>query len=234
MFTETDPSKLAAAIEQLEAEKRRRIDEKVERGEAIREPLVAGCGGVEDAADALELVKASRIAELRAAGEKREIIFDPIEVMLTGVPRTSRDSKYVERLDREHAKLNAEEIRQREIEAAAARGIDFHEGSKSHEYKPPPLPPRAPETPAELEWRGIIVQVRGPDHERNDPGEIAEARYAVLNSVLYVEDAQGRRLGVHELEIGENAAAVARGIVRKKLGGNQFYRPIAYPNLGLV
>jgi hypothetical protein len=193
------------------------------------------CGGGEDAADVLERAKASRIAELRAVGEKREVIFDPISLMCTGVPRPGRDDRYVERY-RERAKQSAEEIRQREKEAAAARGVDFHEGSRSHEpeYKPPPLPAPPPETPAELEWRGVIVQVRGPDHERSDPGEIAEARYAVLNGVLYVEDAQGRRLGVQELTADEDAAAIARGIARKKLGGNQFYAPIAYPNLKLV
>jgi hypothetical protein len=224
-----------AAIERLETEKQRRIDEKVEKGEAIREELYAVCAGVEDTADVLERAKASRIAELRAAGEKREIIFDPIDVICTGVPRPGRDDKYIERLDRECAK--PEELRQREKEAAAARGIDFHEGSRSHEpeYKPPPMSKAPEEPPAEnLEWRGVWVQIRGPDHERNDPGEIAEARYAVLNGSLYVEDAQGQRLGVQELGAGEDAAAVARGIARKKLGGNQFYRPIAYPNLGLV
>src|SRR5262249_39672951 len=33
-----DPAKLSAALEQLEAEKQRRTDEKVERGEAVRVP----------------------------------------------------------------------------------------------------------------------------------------------------------------------------------------------------
>jgi hypothetical protein len=232
---DTEFKTVIAAIERLEAEQRRRTDEKVERGEAVREPLVAGCGGPEDAADVLELAKTSRTAELRAAGEKREIIFDPIEVMVTGVPRPGRDDQYSERLDRERAK--PEEVRQREKEAAAARVVDFHEGSKSHEpeYKPPPLS-KAPEEPPieELEWRGVVVQVRGPIPDRNFPGEIAEARSAVLNNVLYVEDAQGRRLGVQELTAEEDAAATAREIARKKLGGEKFFGEIAYPSLGLV
>jgi hypothetical protein len=87
MFTETDPAKLAAALEQLETERERRISERVEKGEVIREELHAVCAGPDDAADMLERVKASRIAELRAAGERRQIIFDPIEVIMTGVPR---------------------------------------------------------------------------------------------------------------------------------------------------
>jgi hypothetical protein len=158
---DTESKTVIAAIERLEAEKERRMAEKVERGEAIREELYAVCAGVEDTADVLERAKASRIAELRAAGEKREIIFDPIEVIMTGVPRPGRDEKFFARLVREHAK--PEEVRQREKEAVAARGIDFHEGSKSHEpeYKPPPMN-KMEELPA-LEWRGVIVHVRSPE-----------------------------------------------------------------------
>jgi hypothetical protein len=78
-----------------------------------------------------------------------------------------------------------------------------------------------------------MVQVARPDPERNDPGEVVEARYAVLDGRLYVE-AQGQRLGVHELKAGEDAATVARRIVREKLGGKRFYAPLAYPNLRLV
>jgi hypothetical protein len=230
----TDPAKLEAALEQLEIERDRRISERVEKGEAIREELYAVCAGPDDAADMLERVKASRIAELRAAGEKREIIFDPIEVIMTGVPRPGRDPKYIDRLNRERAKQSAEEIRQREKEAAAARVIDFHAASKSHEpeYKPPPMN-KMEELPA-LEWRSVIVQVKGPEPDRDFPGEIAEARYATSNGVLYVEDTEGRRLGTREITAEEDAAAVARGIARKKLGANQFYAPITYPNLSLV
>jgi hypothetical protein len=227
---DTESKTVLAAIERLEAEKRRRIDERIEKGLAIREELVLVCAGPEDAATPPESIKA---AEVRKDSEGREIIYDPISIMYTGVPRPGRDDKYFERLNRERAK--PEEVRQREKEAAAARGIDFHEGSKSHEpeYKPPPLPAPPPETPAELEWRGVWVQIRGPDHER-DPGEIAEARYAVLNGVLYVEDVEGRRLGVQELGAGEDAAAVARGIARSKLGGEKFFGAITYPKLSLV
>jgi hypothetical protein len=230
---DTESKTVIAAIERLEAELQRRIAEKVEKGDAIREELHAVCAGTEDAADVLECLKASRIAELRAAGEKRPIIFDPIEVIMTGVPRGACDEKYFERLNRERAK--PEEVRQREKEAAAARGIDFHEASKPREpeYKPPPMS-KAPEEPPAEQWRDVRVQIRGPDHERNDPGEIAEARYAVLNNVLYVEDPHGRRLGVQEINAEEDAAAIARGIARKKLGGEKFFGAIAYPSLGLV
>jgi hypothetical protein len=86
-----DESIRAAAIERLTAHKERLIAEKIEKGLAVVvSPLVVGfpaCEGAE---------KARRQAELRAAGETREVIFggvgsDAVEVILTGVPRAGRD-----------------------------------------------------------------------------------------------------------------------------------------------
>jgi hypothetical protein len=90
----SDPDKLEAALAQLEAEKQRRIDEKVERGEAVRlaAPVVI-VGVPQPTAGLMERAKAKKIAELRAAGEKREIHFDADTptVIVTGVPRAGRD-----------------------------------------------------------------------------------------------------------------------------------------------
>src|SRR5512132_2860740 len=77
----------AAAIERLEAEKQRRVEEKIAQGTAIRMPL---CVVVEDPgqeAAEVESAKADKLAELRKAGETREIIFDEPMVIITGVPR---------------------------------------------------------------------------------------------------------------------------------------------------
>jgi hypothetical protein len=125
-----EPKTVLAAIERLEAEKRRRIDEKIEKGEAIREEFLVVRAAPDDAPD-LECLQ--RLTKTDGAG--CEVIFDPITVMYTGVPRSGRDDKYVARLDRE--------ARTRESESeATARVAAFHEGSKSHEpeYKPPLLP----------------------------------------------------------------------------------------------
>jgi hypothetical protein len=222
---DTEPKTVIAAIERLEAEMQRRIEEKIAKGEAIRaeSPFIVGVPDPE-----------IDYTAVRHDADGREIYpAEPFAVIVTGVPRPGRDDKYIERHDQECTKQDAEELRQREKEAAA-RVAAFHEGAKSHEpeYKPPPM--SKPEALPELEWRGVWVQIRSPDHERNDPGEIAEARYAVSNGLIYVEDAEGRRLGVQELAAGEDAAAVARGIARRKLGGEKFFAPIAYPNLSLV
>jgi hypothetical protein len=85
-----DPAKLEAALEQLEQERRRRQNEKVERGEAVRVPPIVVSEPGDVAGE-----KARRLAELRAAGEAREVIFghesddgSEISVIITGVPRS--------------------------------------------------------------------------------------------------------------------------------------------------
>jgi hypothetical protein len=86
METLTDPDKLNAAIEQLEAEKERRLAEKIAAGEVVHVELhVIGCRP-EDTHAKVPAAKERKLAELRAAGETREIIFDVIEIS-TGVPR---------------------------------------------------------------------------------------------------------------------------------------------------
>jgi hypothetical protein len=69
-----EADKIASAIERLTQEKQRRIDEKFEKGEVVRVSLtvVAEC----QEAAAIEDAKAQRLAELREAGEQREVVFD--------------------------------------------------------------------------------------------------------------------------------------------------------------
>jgi hypothetical protein len=83
MLTDPEKQKLQAALEQLETERRRRIDEKVEKGEAVRAPfgsIVVGVSGAVDAA----------IAAHKARGT-REVYFDEGAILITGVPRAGRD-----------------------------------------------------------------------------------------------------------------------------------------------
>lgn len=98
-----DPQKLDSAIEQIEAEIERRLEERIEQGKLIRamlEPVVVG--RPESAAPALAKAKGDRLAEIRATGDQREVLFefplsalpgeepDQIEVIITGVPRADR------------------------------------------------------------------------------------------------------------------------------------------------
>jgi hypothetical protein len=92
----TDSPKLEATLEQLEAERRRRIDEKIERGEAIRVPALSVVVGTPDEVDgALEDMRARMLAADREAGGKaREVYFEEPAVLITGVPRTGRRRLY--------------------------------------------------------------------------------------------------------------------------------------------
>ena len=99
-----DPKKLAAALEELEAERQRRIDAKVERNEAVRVRLNVVVGEPESAVAADGRAWERKLAEMKEAGDARELLFvgqrtkedeprydtDPL-VIITGVPRAERD-----------------------------------------------------------------------------------------------------------------------------------------------
>ena len=81
-----DHNKLDAALERLEAERERRLAEKIEAGEIIEVPLCVVAGSQAGACAQVEQAKADKLAELRAAGETREVVFD-VTTVATGVCR---------------------------------------------------------------------------------------------------------------------------------------------------
>jgi hypothetical protein len=83
MSTENEKQSLDDAIERLEAEHKRRIDEKIERGEAIRAewPIIVGVPDPEKDYDAV----------CRDADGREVYPAEPYSVIVTGVPRRGRD-----------------------------------------------------------------------------------------------------------------------------------------------
>jgi hypothetical protein len=73
MSVPTDAEKLAAAIEQLEAERRWREDERIAAGTAIRLPLFVAVHPGEDEAEAI--ARAMALASLRTEGFPRRSPF---------------------------------------------------------------------------------------------------------------------------------------------------------------
>ena len=202
------------ALEQAEAEKRRRVNERIEKGEAVRMPLV-----VVGRPCRAEAEKQRRIAALRAAGENREIIFDeppteygwaPIGVIVTGVPRRARDGES----PCENCTCSKPE--------SAYPGAAAREQERKYEPTPAPMPRPSPELPLPTEWWPFRVQLRGGNGE-NDPGQIIEGRYGVVDDCVYVEDDQGKPVDMQRLRPGENAAGVAQRILREKWRGRSFY-----------
>jgi hypothetical protein len=220
----TDKANIAAAaIAKLEAEKQRRTDEKIAKGEAVRVSLgavVIGVAGPERAASMLKNARAKKIAELRAAGERREVVFDDVvTTIITGVPRCGRD---------ESADDEAPPIA-KAPEDKAPRVEDFHARRKvsdalSAVSKPLPRTPapRPVESSPDEGPYHIHAQVRGPD-ERGDPGEIAEGSYTISGGMVRVRDDQNRDLGSEVLRPGDLPAAVARKILREKKAPNDFW-----------
>jgi hypothetical protein len=91
MSAPTNVEKLAAAMEQLEAERRRREDERVAAGTAIRVQLSVVVAPGEDEAKAIERAKAEYI---QSEGDTREVLFEEPEVIITGVPRNDDFGKW--------------------------------------------------------------------------------------------------------------------------------------------
>ena len=162
-----DPNKLEQAIEQLEAERERRIQAKLEAGEAVRgNPTVVG---------GAESVEAWKLPTHDAEG--REVLYGPEDIayIITGVPRAERDPEYCARLDSEKGSAvipNKPLPYQAPVEKA-----------------PPPLPKLAPQPEKPPEPRYIRAEVRERSNDPADAGEIVEGYFDVKGGILYVWDA---------------------------------------------
>jgi hypothetical protein len=177
----TDPEKLAAALEQLEAEKQRRVAAKIEAGEAVR--VLLSTVKTQD----IEAVRARKLAELRSAGELREIIFDET-IIDTGVPRCSDSCRGV-------------------VTESSEPILNSSTDAETHN-----LADRVEDSP---EPRRICVQIEPPS-ARHVGGVVEEGTFTIANGQVHVEDARGRALGSAVLFPGADAAMIARRILRAK------------------
>jgi hypothetical protein len=207
-----DPNKLEQAIEQLEAERERRILAKLDAGEAVRgSPIVVG---------GLESIAAWKQPSHDSGG--REIVFGPDDVayIITGVPRADRDPEYCARLERESKRADYETPNKPPLYQAPV------------EKAPPPLPKPAPQPERPPEPRYIRAEVRERTNDPADAGEIVEGYFDVKDGIVFVWDAHDRRpLGNQPIKPGDNVEAVARKLLREKSGKHSsFNRPIRYPN----
>jgi hypothetical protein len=203
----TDPEKLAAAIEQLEAEQRRREDERIAAGSAVRVPLNAVVHPGEDEAEAIARAKSTAHAQ----ADGREILFEEPELIFTGVPRSDQFGKW------QHQHFEPEyPTRYATTPTIRPRKGDDHHG--------------VPSEPATTEWKSIRIQVAAPNEATGDPGKIIEAEYvAVGNQVRVRYDGRGY---VETFRLGDDPLVIARRLLRTKWDKHgAFYDPIAYPKL---
>jgi hypothetical protein len=183
-------------------------------------------------------INADKLAALEALllkERERRASEEPITMIITGVPRGDDDAYPP------GATVIITGVPDDDDEAPpiARAPEDFHAHRRVSEMlssvdKPmpttrPPAPIReaSVKRPDEGPHR-IIVQVRAPDPERGDHGEVAEGTYTVAGNVVRVEDTEGRSLGGQVLRPGDNPATVARAILRTTKAPEPFWAPINY------
>ena len=184
-------------------------------------PIFVVAGSESEASAKVEQAKADKLAELRAAGDQREVVFT-VELVVTGVVRPGETA--------DPASVPSAPTFS-SLEDAAIR---------------PPLPSPPPHTPHEVieeEAREepplietyICVQIRQCQDD-DDPGEIAEGWFSIDGKVLTVTDANGRHIGSRAMLEGEDARVVAKQLLREKKApeSESFSRPLSYPNAGLA
>src|SRR5262245_29936915 len=188
----TDPEKVA--LERLEEERARRIAAKVEAGEAVRVPLLA------TATQNLDDRVAGKLAELQAAGERRQPIFSTL-VVNTGVPRGEPISA---------AKVEADPLVRTRYE------------------KPEPLPVRPARAVPDMTQAKTIMATIAPRDER-DCGIVFFGSYKVEGGQVHVSDQDGRSLGSLPVGPDDDVEVVARRLLREKTAAkSDFFGRINY------
>src|SRR5262245_32241504 len=198
----TDPDKIAAALERLEEERKRRVNEKIEAGLAVRVPLLATA--TQNLADRM----ADKMAELRAAGEGREVVFDPL-IVATGVPRG---------------------------EPISTGKADSDPLVTPRYPKPEPLPVRpARAAPDMTEAKKITATIAPRGGDERDCGVVFFGSYKVEGGQVHVADQDGRSLGSLPVGPDDNVEVVARRLLREKTAANcDFFGPVSYRKRSIV
>jgi hypothetical protein len=195
------PDELKALREHASRRRERRIEAKIVSGEAVRVPIAVAVRPGQDIDAAIESEKARVLAELRGAGEVREIYFEEPAIIITGVLR-SPDFGQWEPLP----------------------PIEQYPRYAAPDHKPI----TRSRAPAEPEWRPVRTSI-APRND-NDPGAVLTGTYAVDEyNRLRVRDADGHDLGSEMLSEDDDIEVAARRILRTAKRGNDFYAPITYP-----
>ncbi|HVI67944.1 MAG TPA: hypothetical protein VM910_35995 [Bradyrhizobium sp.] len=223
MISDSEKQKLQAALEQLEIERQRRIEAKIESGEAVLRRDIAvvgvardngGDGPIERDAEGRE------IYYLVGGPDGRGTYCTRPMTIVTGVPRSGRDTpdpdppvKFA-RQPSPTRKIRADNKAKRYAHPRAIR-------SAATGAAP------APE-PVVREPKEIWIQLQAPD-ERNLAGVIARGVYRHPDSLVRVYDTDGNLLGSAPLRPGDSAEVAAKRLLREKGAAGNFYRPIRYP-----
>jgi hypothetical protein len=218
------------ALARLELERDRRILEKVARGEAVLlPPIPIVVGHAKPVAAVAKIERDAQGREIYHGTLRDDGTIDPgISMIVTGVPRPGRDDDGEPPAPQAKSSTWKCSICGRTFpnEVTIHRCEPIAHGPKPPPPRPVPPPPSLEEAPPR---RHIWTQTR-PATEAEPAGAIAEGSYSVDNdNWIYVWDGAGNHIGRLKLAPGEDAAVVARRLLRDKTGSNAFYAPLRYP-----
>jgi hypothetical protein len=211
-----DIENIEAARARLRALRAAKLAERIEAGEVISVPLVIVAGSKTEAARQVDEEKASKLAELHAAGDQREVVF-AVTVVKTGVVRHD-----------EIADQQSEPWKPTAPPVGAAPRPDLIDDVVEEELKADPQPP--------IIATYFTVQTRRCDDD-DDPGAVAEGYFSVDdNRRVIVTDVKGRYIGSRTMVAGEDARMAAKRLLREKTPEAESFnnRVLYYPNTGLA
>jgi hypothetical protein len=211
------PEQIEAAIARIKAEKERRLVEKVEAGEIVSVPLFVVAGSETEARTKVEQAKADKLAELRAAGDQREVMFS-VTMAVTGVCRHGEATGVP-------WKPMSPPSLPTHLPTAEQSAVDLLD--EVAEAIPEEPPPPIIETYVQVQVRQCL--------DGDDPGEVAEGWFSTDGKFVTVTDSKGREIGSRAMLEGEDARVVAKQLLREKVPESEtFNRRLIYPSVGLA
>jgi hypothetical protein len=213
----------AELLARLESERSARIAERIAAGEIVSVPVFIVAGSETESRAQVEQAKADKLAELRAGGDQREVVFDVI-MAVTGVLRPG------EAADETRKPAPPPSLPTRSPAGNLLLG----------NLLPPDLRDEVVEEEAVREDPPLIetyVQVQTRQcRDDDDPGEIAEGWFSVDAGQVTVTNKNGKYVGSRTMLKGEDARVVAKVLLREKKApeSEDFNRRLSYPNAGLA
>jgi hypothetical protein len=199
-----DRAKALAALEQLEAEKERRLQAKIDAGDLVLVETTVVVHRDEDKEEATaRAIAADPIPD--DGRHHRELFF-----IYSGVPAR-------------HLNFGETTVQTASSEGNLSTPAEEPAGSGGVSS------PSSPSQPTPVYVR-VVVSNGGED----DPGAIVEAWYVIEAGLLVLRDADGKHIASRMLLKGEDPAPLARILLREAEAPKDFQAPIHYPKLGLA
>jgi hypothetical protein len=226
MVAPTDPAKVRAVLDQLEAEDARRLAEKIAADEVVAVPLYIVAGSHAEARIRVEQAKAAKLAELHAAGDQREVVFR-VDTVVTGVLQAGEVP--------DPASVPSAPGFSSPEDAPVKPSLPVAHKCVPDEVVEDEVVPEDDPSPVEFY---VFVTVRNPDpddDDGSDAGEIREGWYSVEDGEVVVTDGKHKHIGSRRLGRDEDPKALARVLLREKTPQSEaFNRRLSYPASGLA